>query len=961
MPLGLKLLKKHCNGSPMPRHKSRHGKVQTKRNHVDYLYDMHEQKEMQVEQADYRPTAIAIPQLAEAIAACIDTNKKHTEAAAVNKIVDAKNRFPFAAAMLSVPYSDSNPYDIQTIANVALGSDCLRIVAVVSPELQPQHPRHRRVAIVAYMIAKPIAAYYASVFGSYETFSELDLENVGPFLAKFSNDDDWFGGTPRSEGFRVGATLALIASVIERNQRILDAYHDLTECILKTIFGSSLSVRFAVYADMFRNTREEYEGYFRNAVAISDNMSKLTTPDASRDQAVSPTRIGDISGITAVGAKDGPNTRLEGSVSVEQERAVAEATSALNALIGIPGAKNQVTALVNFLAIQRERQRYGLRSSTQSLHFVFTGNPGTGKTTVARILGKMFYGFGILKTPKMIECDRTTLVGGFLGQTAIKTDDVIRSAMDGVLFIDEAYSLAGDAERFGHGDMYGGEAINTLLKRMEDHRDRLIVIAAGYPKEMKNFVGSNPGLESRFTRFIHFDDYTVPELCQIFEKFCNDSEYILSPAGRAYGFILFSMAYAQRTERFGNARFVRNVLEQALSKHSRRLVASGAAGIDESSLKTIKGLDIPLEMISGLNYSNIHFTDSRWEAQCPGCGTVSKATMKLLGMPVTCKCGETFVMPWWNLLPETVPDLPLEISSMPSTLSPQSSDPQAQFAVVDQLIQELDQRFVGMSEVKSQFITIVNDVQLQAELGGQAPKAPRMVFLGNPGTGKTSAARELARLLRAVGAVVSNGWVETRGAELKGSWLGQTKDKVIKAISDARGGVLFIDEAYSLANDKYGMDSYAMEAIDALVGQTELPENAQAAVILAGYLEPMQRFMETNPGLSRRFPTAVVFPDYSTEECVEILRRWFETTQSGQTLPLESSVVSETLVAAILQRRSKGNFGNAGDMEALGSRIVSARNSRLRTVDPAERREQSRPRVEDVIQGVEQWLTKMIL
>ncbi len=918
-------------------------------------------KEMQVEQGGYRPTAIELPQLAEAIAACIDTNKKQTEAANVNKMLDAKNRFPFAVAMLSVPNSDSEPYDIQTIANVALSSDCLRIAAVVVSELRPQSVGRRSTINALRIIVAPIAAHYASIFHGYESFSELDPESVCAFLTQFSNDDSWFGGTSRSEGIRVGATLALIASVIERNQRILDAYHDLTERTLKTICCAWLSVGVAVYADRFRNTREEYEGYFRKAVAIRDNTSKLTPSDTLRHEAESSTPSGHISETHAVGAQDGPNTHLEHSVSVEQEKAVTEASAAINALIGIPAVKDQVTELVNFLAIQRERQKHGLRASTQSLHFVFTGNPGTGKTTVARILGKMFYGFGILKTPKMIECDRTKLVGGHLGQTALKTDEVIQSAMDGVLFIDEAYSLAGNAKRYGYADSYGGEAINTLLKRMEDHRDRLIVIAAGYPKEMKTFVASNPGLESRFTRFIHFDDYSVPELCQIFEKVCNDSEYTLSPAGRAYAFVLFSMAYAKRTDRFGNARFVRNVLEQALSKHSRRLVASGAAGIDESSLKTIKGVDIPLEMTSGLDYSNIHFTDSRWEAQCSGCGKVSKAPMKFLGMPVTCKCGETFVMPWWNLLPETVPELPLEISSMPSTLSPQSSDPQAQFAVADQLILELDQRFVGMSEVKSQFITIVNDVRLQAELGGQTPKAPRMVFLGNPGTGKTSAARELARILRAVGAVESNGWVETRGAELKGSFLGQTKDKVIKAISDARGGVLFIDEAYSLANDTHGMDSYAMEAIDALVGQTELPENAQTAVILAGYLEPMQRFMATNLGLARRFPTAVVFPDYSNEECVEILQRWFVTNQLGQTLPLDSSEVYELLIAVIHQRRSKGAFGNAGDMEALGSRIVSARNARLRTVASAERREQSRPRVEDVIQGVEQWLTSMIL
>lgn len=145
-----------------------------------------------------------------------------------------------------------------------------------------------------------------------------------------------------------------------------------------------------------------------------------------------------------------------------------------------------------------------------------------------------------------------------------------------MLFIDEAYTLAGDAEKYGQGDMYGDEAINTLLKRMEDHRDRLVVIAAGYPELMQSFIRTNPGLESRFTRFIRFEDYAISELCQIFEKFCNDSEYLLSTSGRAAASILFTIAYNTRDERFGNGRYVRNVFEKSTSMHSDRISAISA-------------------------------------------------------------------------------------------------------------------------------------------------------------------------------------------------------------------------------------------------------------------------------------------------------------------------------------------------------------------------------------------------
>ena len=216
----------------------------------------------------------------------------------------------------------------------------------------------------------------------------------------------------------------------------------------------------------------------------------------------------------------------------------------------------------------------------------------------------MLHAFGLLKTPKVVECSRSDLVGGYIGQTAIKTGKVIDSALDGVLFIDEAYALS----RLPLPRITAREAVNTLLKRMEDDRDRLVVIAAGYPVRMDDFLQSNPGLQSRFTRFIEFEDYDVADLCRIFEKFCFDAEYSLSPTAYASVSLLFTLAHERRDDRFGNGRYVRNVFEEAIARQSHRLELSPEGLYDRHSLMTLEGPDVPLEIIldGGEKASDVH-------------------------------------------------------------------------------------------------------------------------------------------------------------------------------------------------------------------------------------------------------------------------------------------------------------------------------------------------------------------
>ena len=284
--------------------------------------------------------------------------------------------------------------------------------------------------------------------------------------------------------------------------------------------------------------------------AVGEQLRRAAGPDVED-------RLADVLG------RNGPGRPLD------------ELQAELDALVGLDTVKEQVRALVAFLQVQAQRKEHGLPEVATSQHLVFLGNPGTGKTTVARLLAEMYRAIGLLRRGHLVEVDRAGLVGQWVGSTALKTERAIRRALDGVLFIDEAYALAPEETARD----FGPEAVETLLKRMEDFRERLVVIVAGYPRLMNRFLDSNPGLRSRFSREIVFPDYSTPELLAITRKIAGDHEYALTEdAARVLNGIFDG---ARRGEGFGNARYARTIYEQALNAQALRLAGLSGRRLEE--------------------------------------------------------------------------------------------------------------------------------------------------------------------------------------------------------------------------------------------------------------------------------------------------------------------------------------------------------------------------------------------
>jgi SpoVK/Ycf46/Vps4 family AAA+-type ATPase len=325
----------------------------------------------------------------------------------------------------------------------------------------------------------------------------------------------------------------------------------------------------------------------------------------------------------------------------ERKEQLNAAIAELDELIGLSTVKDRVRSYANFLELQRQRQQSGLATMPISLHMTFIGNPGTGKTTVARIVGQILGALGTLPSGHVVETDRSGLVADYAGQTATKTNKLCDSAIGGVLFIDEAYSLidaSGD-------DAYGREAIQSLLKRMEDDRDKMAVILAGYSNEMRNMIRSNPGLSSRINTTIEFEDYTPAELGRIFETMCYQNQYELPADARYRLLIAFDHLYQNRDRHFGNGRLARNVFEDSVRKLADRI--AGVSQVSESLLTKLTLNDVSIPELSSSQIDELTEQPHELRIQCEGCNRKIRIQPQSLGQRVKCgTCKHIQVASW---------------------------------------------------------------------------------------------------------------------------------------------------------------------------------------------------------------------------------------------------------------------------------------------------------------------------
>lgn len=568
--------------------------------------------------------------------------------------------------------------------------------------------------------------------------------------------------------------------------------------------------------DTFGNAREVRNVFQRAAARLDKRRARMTDTEF-------------LSAGNTLEWEDIVGKEEAGELSVEN------VMKELDQFVGMSSVKHAIQSLAEEMAYNKQRLDAGIGSSNlTAVNIILTGNPGTGKTTVVRILGRLFKAMGLTQTDRVVEKSRKDIVGQYVNQSDKLMDDAINAAMGGVLFLDEAYSIAPVNDLGRCTDEEGVKALERLMTRMENDKGKFVLICAGYKNKMEQFLRVNSGLKSRFTHNIDIEDYSADELQQIYMQFlAKDSYQLESESVKEKILKMFEALILTKDDAFGNAREARRMYEQ-----TKRNVASRLRGSSGAPLNIVTAADIPYQ------------------------------------------------------------------------------EPKAVSA--DDCLAELNE-LIGLKGVKGAMQKLVATINVQQKLakttGGQM-RIPvgHFMFLGNPGTGKTTVARLMGKILYSMGVLSKPDVVEVDKSQLVAGYVGQSEEKTAEVIRRAMGGILFIDEAYELAADQFGRNS-----LDILLKQLE-DKRDRFVCIVAGYTREMQDFITSNSGLSSRFPerNCIEFDDYDPTEMYDIFN--FYCQKESMTITPAAQAKLKSVITDMYNKRNH-QFGNAREVRNLFDKI----------------------------------------